>query len=60
MNRRSFLGGLAAAAAGCQTAPDPADSTLRVLTYNTHHGEGLDGRIDLERLARVVIDTQAD
>ncbi|MFM8357688.1 MAG: endonuclease/exonuclease/phosphatase family protein, partial [Verrucomicrobiota bacterium] len=60
MNRRSFLGGLAAAAAGCQTAPDPADSTLRVLTYNTHHGEGVDGRLDLERIARVIRDARAD
>lgn len=61
MNRRSFLGGLAAsAAAGCQTAPDPASPMLRVLTYNTHHGEGVDGRLDLERIARVIREAQAD
>lgn len=61
MNRRSFLGGLAAAAAaGCRTAPDPAGSTLRVLTYNTHHGEGVDGRLDLERIARVIREAGPD
>jgi endonuclease/exonuclease/phosphatase family metal-dependent hydrolase len=27
---------------------------LRVLTYNIHHGEGLDGRIDLSRQAEVL------
>ena len=27
---------------------------LRVLTYNIHHGEGMDGRFDYERLARVI------
>lgn len=28
--------------------------TLRVLSYNIHHGEGTDGKIDLPRLARVI------
>ncbi len=27
---------------------------LRVLTYNIHHGEGMDGKIDLERVAQVI------
>lgn len=27
---------------------------LRVLTYNIHHGEGMDGRIDYERLAAII------
>lgn len=32
-----------------------ADETpLRVLTYNIHHGRGLDGRIDLPRIAKVI------
>ncbi len=34
--------------------------TVRVLTYNIHHGEGMDGRFDLPRLAGVVKDAQAD
>lgn len=27
---------------------------LRVLTYNIHHGEGTDGKLDLERIAEVI------
>jgi endonuclease/exonuclease/phosphatase family metal-dependent hydrolase len=34
--------------------------TLRVMSYNIHHGEGLDGRLDLERIARVVLEAKAD
>jgi len=34
--------------------------TLRVLTYNIHHGEGTDGRFDLSRLAGVMEDAQPD
>lgn len=28
--------------------------TLRVLSYNVHHGEGVDGELDLPRIARVI------
>jgi endonuclease/exonuclease/phosphatase family metal-dependent hydrolase/pectate lyase len=28
--------------------------TVRVLSYNIHHGEGTDGKVDLPRLARVI------
>lgn len=31
-----------------------APDTLRVLTYNIHHGVGMDGRLDLERIAAVI------
>lgn len=43
----------------------PADLTLltgrplRVMTYNIHHAEGLDGRLDLERIATVLRDSKA-
>jgi endonuclease/exonuclease/phosphatase family metal-dependent hydrolase len=33
---------------------------LRVLCYNIHHGEGVDGRLDLERIARVVRSADPD
>jgi endonuclease/exonuclease/phosphatase family metal-dependent hydrolase len=33
---------------------------LRVLSYNIHHGEGLDKKIDLERLARVIRAAEPD
>jgi endonuclease/exonuclease/phosphatase family metal-dependent hydrolase len=27
---------------------------LRILTYNIHHGEGTDGKVDLERIAKII------
>jgi len=34
--------------------------TLCVMTYNIHHGEGTDGRLDLERIAAVINRHQPD
>jgi endonuclease/exonuclease/phosphatase family metal-dependent hydrolase len=33
---------------------DSRAEPLRVLSYNIHHGEGVDGKLDLERIARVI------
>ena len=33
---------------------------LRVLTYNIHHGEAMDGKFDYERLAQVILDLHPD
>ncbi|MFC1782978.1 endonuclease/exonuclease/phosphatase family protein [Planctomycetota bacterium] len=33
---------------------------LRVLTYNIHHGEAMDGEFDYERLAKVITDLEPD
>jgi endonuclease/exonuclease/phosphatase family metal-dependent hydrolase len=33
---------------------------LRVLSYNIHHGEGVDGKLDLPRIAEVIKDARAD
>lgn len=33
---------------------------LRVLTYNIHHGEGTDGKFDLERLAKIILAAKPD
>ncbi|MCG8511355.1 MAG: endonuclease/exonuclease/phosphatase family protein [Rhodospirillales bacterium] len=42
-------------------APSPAKPlTLRVLTYNIHHGRGMDNRIDLPRIAKVIKDLKPD
>jgi endonuclease/exonuclease/phosphatase family metal-dependent hydrolase len=41
-------------------AAAPGPRTLRVLTYNIHHGEGMDGAFDLPRLARIIESTGAD
>ena len=35
-------------------------STVRVLSYNIHHGEGVDGKLDLQRIATVIQSVQPD
>lgn len=37
-----------------------AGTELRVMAYNIHHGEGTDGRLDLERIARIVLEAKPD
>jgi endonuclease/exonuclease/phosphatase family metal-dependent hydrolase len=34
--------------------------TIRVMTYNIHHGEGTDGKLDLERIADLIRRQKAD
>lgn len=34
--------------------------TLRILAYNTHHGEGLDGVLDLERIGELISQVAPD
>ncbi len=34
--------------------------TYRILSYNIYHGEGMDGKIDLPRLAKVIKSTEPD
>ena len=36
------------------TASGAEPEKLRVLTYNIHHGEGVDGELDLNRIAKVI------
>src|ERR1043166_5507630 len=56
-----FLVGAACVLAGCQTAPPPtASNAFRVMTYNIHHGEGLDGKVDLLRIAELIKREGAD
>jgi endonuclease/exonuclease/phosphatase family metal-dependent hydrolase len=44
------------------TRADAADPLrrLRILSYNIHHGEGTDGKIDLPRLAKVIQSARPD
>ena len=49
-----------ACAAFAGEVPPAAPASLRVLTYNIHIGKGLDGKLDLERIARVIRDSKAD
>jgi len=47
---------------GCKTVGSAEDgpATLRILSYNIHHGRGTDGKLDLERIAGVITNSQAD
>lgn len=70
MNVSPWVLALLAAAPGAFACEQPeqeritpmisAPESIRVLTYNIHHGEGLDGRLDLERLARRISEAQPD
>ena len=52
---------LALCVAGCQTAGKAATTnTFRVMTYNIHHGEGLDRKVDLPRIADLIKHERAD
>ena len=47
--------------AGCKSAGGQnAARTFRVMTYNIHHGEGLDKKVDLQRIADLIKGEQAD
>jgi endonuclease/exonuclease/phosphatase family metal-dependent hydrolase len=41
-------------------AADPPATTLRVLSYNVHHCEGVDGKLDVARIAKVIADQKPD
>ena len=49
--------GLFACLAGHSEEPPP---TLRVLAYNIRHGRGMDGNVDIERIARVIESQKPD
>lgn len=42
------------------TTSKTAGHTVRVLSYNIHHAEGVDGRLDVERVAKVILSVQPD
>jgi endonuclease/exonuclease/phosphatase family metal-dependent hydrolase len=46
--------------AACTALPRERTAHLRVMTYNIRHGEGMDGRIDLGRIAEVIRREGAD
>ena len=46
---------------GCSTSDARhGATTVRVMTYNIHHGEGLDGKVDLPRIAQLIKEQGAD
>jgi endonuclease/exonuclease/phosphatase family metal-dependent hydrolase len=47
--------------AGCQSASrQDSQAAFRVMTYNIHHGQGLDGKVDVRRIADLIKREQAD
>ncbi len=46
--------------AGCSSSKTTDKTILRVMTYNIHHGEGVDGKVDIDRIAKVIRDANAD
>ncbi len=46
--------------AGALAAVAGTPVTLRVMSYNIHHGEGLDQKLDLDRIAKLITDQRAD
>ena len=43
-----------------QSADAARPLAIRVLSYNIHHGEGVDGKLDLQRIARVITSVKPD
>ncbi len=56
----AFAVGVSVTAADRPATPIGTPLRLRILSYNIHHGEGVDGKLDLERIAGVVIGCEAD
>jgi len=57
----SFLAGfLIALGVGCSTVSRADAEKMTVLSYNIHHGAGTDGKLDLERIARIIRDQKPD
>lgn len=57
----ALLAGVACLLPGCAAAKQPpAPVVFRAMSFNIHHGEGLDGKVDLERIARCILDQKAD
>lgn len=55
------VAGLGLLVGGCAScAPHSASVVIRVMTYNIHHGEGLDGKVDLTRIAELIKLERAD
>ncbi|MEK6756528.1 MAG: endonuclease/exonuclease/phosphatase family protein [Bacteroidota bacterium] len=46
---------------GCASShPGAPLKTIRVMTYNIHHAEGLDGKVDVDRIAKLILNARAD
>jgi endonuclease/exonuclease/phosphatase family metal-dependent hydrolase len=54
-----LLAAAIALATGC-TSTQPGPQRITVLTYNIHHGEGMDKKLDLARIAKVIRAVEPD
>jgi endonuclease/exonuclease/phosphatase family metal-dependent hydrolase len=54
-----FLGALCALCGAIKSSAE-LPQEIRVITYNIHHGEGTDAKIDLERIANVLLAEKPD
>lgn len=45
---------------GSSSSEQASADTIRVMTYNIRHGEGVDGNVDLGRIADVITESKAD
>jgi len=52
--------GMLTGSCAISSADTNAPSTFRVMSYNIHHGEGLDGKVDLDRIAALIKKEGAD
>ena len=60
MQRRAVLVSVAILAASCLPSAADEPRQLRVLSYNIHHGAGVDGKLDLQRIADVIVKCKPD
>ncbi|TWD79874.1 endonuclease/exonuclease/phosphatase family metal-dependent hydrolase [Kribbella amoyensis] len=56
----AFAGLLMLAPTAAAAAPAGHGPTVKAITYNIHHGAGVDGVLDLERIAAVIESSDAD
>ena len=42
------------------TSEDDQNLRLRILSYNIHHAEGVDGKLDIPRIAQVILSVEPD
>lgn len=54
------IGCLVFATSALSLAQDSEVPRLRILTYNIHHGEGMDGRFDYQRLSKIILRFEPD
>lgn len=60
--RGALLGGLLGIFSSSLSAQEkyPVENDLKIISYNIHHGEGLDGKTDYVRIGRLLREHQAD